>query len=63
MIKKGIRTSEFWATVALNVGVVAAALAGVLSPRWTAVASAVSVAAYNIARGLAKVGPVPTRDV
>lgn len=53
-MKPGNRTSEFAATVALNVGVVAAALAGVLSPRYAAIASAVSVAAYSVARGLAK---------
>jgi hypothetical protein len=50
----GMRTSEFYVTVATNIGVVAAALAGALSPRYAAVASAVSVAAYSVARGLAK---------
>lgn len=53
-MSRGFRTTEFWITVATNVGVVAAALTGVLSPRYAAIASAVSVAAYNIARGLAK---------
>lgn len=51
---RGIRSSEFWAMVALNVGVVLAAVAGSLPPRYAAIASAVSVAAYNVARGLAK---------
>jgi hypothetical protein len=49
-----MKTSEFYVTVATNVGVVAAAFAGTLSPRYAAIASAVSVAAYSIARGLAK---------
>jgi hypothetical protein len=55
----GFRSTEFWATVATNVGVVAAASAGALSPRYAAIASAVSVAAYSIARGLAKISPAP----
>jgi len=50
----GFKSTEFWATVLTNVGVVAAACTGVLTPRYAAVASAVSVAAYSIARGLAK---------
>lgn len=51
---EGMRTSEFYVTVLTNVGVVAAAAAGALSPRYAAVASAISVAAYSVARGLAK---------
>ena len=50
----GMKSSEFLITVATNLGVVAAAFSGVLSPRYAAIASAVSVAAYNVARGLAK---------
>jgi hypothetical protein len=53
-LTRGMKTSEFYVTVATNVGVVAAAFAGTLSPRYAAIASAVSVAAYSIARGLAK---------
>jgi hypothetical protein len=53
-MRRGFKTTEFWATVALNVGVVAAAIQGTLSPKWAAVASAVSVAAFNVSRGLAK---------
>lgn len=45
---------EFLTTVLLNVGVVAAALSGALAPKWAAIASAVSVAAFNVSRGLAK---------
>jgi hypothetical protein len=36
------------------VGVLGAALASALTPRYAAIASAVSVAAYALARGLAK---------
>ena len=53
-MRRGFRTTEFWSTVAVNVGVVAAAVQGTLSPKWAAVASAVSVAAFSISRGLAK---------
>jgi hypothetical protein len=53
-LKPGIRTTEFWVTVATEVGIVAAALAGNLSPRYAALATAVSGAAYALARGLAK---------
>jgi hypothetical protein len=54
MQRRGYKTTEFWATVALNVGVVAAAVQGSLSPKWAGIAAAVSVAALSISRGLAK---------
>jgi uncharacterized protein (DUF58 family) len=56
-MKPGYKTTEFIVTILLNVGVICAALAGSLSPRWAAIASSVSVAAYAIARGLAKENP------
>lgn len=56
MPKPGIRTTEFWITVATDVALLATAIQGSLSPKWAAIASAVSVAAYSIARGLAKQG-------
>lgn len=55
-MKPGWKTTEFWATVAFNVGSVAAAFSGALSPKWAGVASSVSVAAYAVSRGLAKKG-------
>lgn len=55
-MQRGLRTTEFWVTAATNAGLVGSALAGVLSPRWAAVATAASTAAYSIARGLAKHG-------
>jgi hypothetical protein len=63
MLKPGWRTTEFVVTVLVSVGAVVAAFADALTPRYAAIASAVSVAAYAIARGLAKNGatrpPVP----
>lgn len=53
-MKPGWKTTEFWATVALNVGAISAALAQVLPAKWAAVVGAVSVAAYNVSRGLTK---------
>lgn len=55
-MKPGLKTSEFWVTVATDVGLIAASLEGSLSPRYAAVAAAVSTAAYAIARGFAKHG-------
>ena len=54
--KPGWKTTEFWVTVAWVVGLVSAALAGAVAPRWTALASAISIGAYALARGLAKQG-------
>lgn len=53
-MKPGYLTTEFWGKVALEVGVVAAALSSNLSPKWAAVAVAISEGAYAIGRGLAK---------
>lgn len=55
-MKAGVRTTEFWVTVATDVGLVASAIQGSLSPRWAALGAAVSTVAYSIARGLAKQG-------
>lgn len=55
-MKPGYKTTELLVTVLTNIGVVAAALQGSLSPKWAAIAAAVSTAAYAIARGLAKQG-------
>lgn len=55
-ITPGIKTTELLLTVLTAVGSIAAAVAGVLSPKWAAVASSISVVAYNLSRGLAKAG-------
>jgi hypothetical protein len=55
-LKPGFRTTEFLLAVLTAVGTTAASLAGVLSPRWAAVASAVATFAYSLSRGIAKAG-------
>jgi hypothetical protein len=55
-IKPGIKTTELLLTVLTALGAIAAASVGVLPAKWAAVASAVSVVAYNLSRGLAKAG-------
>lgn len=59
-MKPGYKTSEFWITALLIVGLTASAIATPLSPKWAAIGAAVSGAAYNIARGLAKLFPPKT---
>lgn len=58
-MKPGWQTTEFWVTVATDVGAVTAALAGGLPAQWAATVAAVSTTAYAIARGLAKNGSTP----
>lgn len=53
-MKNGWKTTEFYVTVITDVGIVAAAVGGVLPPKWAAVAAGVAQAAYAISRGLAK---------
>lgn len=58
----GMKTSEFWVSVAIDVGALAAAIQGSLPPKWAAIAASVSTVAYSISRGLAKNGsPVATK--
>lgn len=53
-MRRGIATTEFWATVVAAVGGLAASLSGVLAPRYAAIAASVAVGCYSIGRGLAK---------
>lgn len=53
--KPGYLTTEFYVTVLTDVGLVAAALGGVLPAKWAAIAAGVAQAAYAISRGLSKV--------
>jgi hypothetical protein len=53
-VKPGYKTTELYVALLTIVGSTVAALAGDLSPRYAAIASAISAAAYAIARGLAK---------
>lgn len=50
----GWKTSEFWMTALSHAGVLLAAAAGVLPPKYAALAVAASQVAYNLSRGLAK---------
>lgn len=56
-LKPGWKTSEAAITVLTIVGLTVASIAGTLPPKWAAVATSVSAAAYAIARGLAKLNP------
>ena len=56
-MKPGQKTTEFLVTAALIVGYVAFAIADKLPPRYAAIASAISGAAYAVSRGLAKIYP------
>jgi len=55
-VKPGVRTTEFWLTVAVDVAAFAASLANVLPERWAAIAATVSTSIYSVSRGLAKNG-------
>lgn len=67
MLKPGYKTTELLFAVLVAIGSVTAALAGELTPRYAAIASAISAAAYAIGRGIAKagatLGTVPTAPV
>ena len=56
--KPGWKTSEFWAHVALMIGLLVGAIEG-LPPQYAAIAAAVSTSAYAISRALTK-GPGST---
>ena len=53
-MKKGLHTSEFIITVITVIGSISASVANLLDPKWEAIATALSVFAYNVSRGLAK---------
>ncbi len=59
-IKPGIRTTEFWAMIAVDVAALAGALANQLPDRWAAIAASVSTLGYQLSRGLAKSASSPT---
>ena len=56
LLKPGYKTTELLVTVLTAVGSVLAAWNGSLSPKYAAIASAVSVAAYSLARAITKYG-------
>ncbi len=53
-MSKGFKSTEFWATVAVDVAMLATALAGALPAKWASVAAAIATIGYSISRGLAK---------
>jgi hypothetical protein len=57
VLKPGYQTTEFLIVLLTNVGLIVAASAEWLPPRYAAIGSAVSTAAYALARGLAKLNP------
>lgn len=59
-MKTGWKTTEFWVTALSVVGLVASSAAASLAPKYAAIGVAVSVAAYSISRGLAKLFPPKT---
>lgn len=54
VVKPGYLTTEFWVTVATDVGAIAAASANVFPDRYAGLLVAVSTFAYSISRGLTK---------
>lgn len=57
LVKPGLQTTEFWATVVFDAAVLVAALADALPAKWAAIAGSVSTALYAISRGIAKQPP------
>ena len=59
-LKPGYKTTEFFVTVLTAIGLITASSASWLPPRFAAIGTAISVGAYAIARGLAKItAPTP----
>jgi hypothetical protein len=56
-LKPGYKTTEFLITAATAVGLILAASADWLPPKYAALGATVSAAAYALARGLAKLNP------
>jgi hypothetical protein len=57
--KPAIRTTEFWLTLAVNLGALLAGLAGALPPRYAAIVTGISTGLYALSRGWAKQGVKP----
>ena len=54
--RPGVKTSEFWLTVAVAGGAFLGAIADVLPPEQATIAAAVAAGLYAVARGWAKSG-------
>lgn len=57
IFKPGYKTTEFLVVLLTDIGVVTASITGNLSPKYAALAASISVAAYALSRGLAKLYP------
>lgn len=56
-LKAGYKTTEFWAVVLTDAGLVIASATTSLAPRYAALGAAISTGLYAVARGLAKLNP------
>lgn len=52
--KSGIKTTEFWLTLGMNVAAVLATVSEVLPPKWAMMFATVSNGIYAISRGVSK---------
>lgn len=59
-MKPGYKTSEFWITGLVIVGLVVSAISAPLAPKYAAIGASISGAAYVLSRGLAKLFPPKT---
>jgi len=56
VVEPGQVTTEFWLTIAGNIGTIIITVAGVLDPKWAAIVLVIGNALYALSRGLAKSG-------
>jgi hypothetical protein len=54
VVRKGLKSTEFWATTLASVAALLAAVGGIVDGQVAAIIVAVSEAAYAVSRGLAK---------
>jgi hypothetical protein len=59
--KPALKSTEFWAMLAVNLASLLSALAGALPPKWAGLVSTVVTGLYAIGRGLAKQGVKPDK--
>jgi len=62
-MKSGIKTTEFWMTVATQVGTLITALNGIIPPTLAIIISASATCAYTILRSLVKNPEITTLSV
>lgn len=56
-MKPGYKTTEFWLTLATQVGALVSTVSDNLPPKYAAIAATVAAVGYALSRGLAKVFP------